>query len=282
MALLSHSLSISPRLLCASEPWLYLGALMIKTTIAALAFFLTALITQASSNAAEIKFLCGFALASTMKEIIPEFKKTTGHTVNVSYTNVGTITNRVGQGEIIDVAIVSPEQWRDLEKEGKIVEAVQVPVAKVGAGLAVKKGAGKPDISTVDAFKRALLNARSIAMADPSRGSPVSAYLLGLFDRLGIGSEVKRKTILTPSNVETFEALANGNADIATSQVSEIIASPYADLVGPLPPDIQNFTVLTAAIPKTATAPDAARAFIEFLTSSYAGSILKSKGMEPG
>jgi molybdate transport system substrate-binding protein len=255
---------------------------MIKTSIGVVAFFVTALITQASSNAAEIHFLCGFALALAMKEIIPEFQKTTGYAVTVSYANVGVITNRVRQGEIADVAMVSPEQSLDLKKEGKIVEAVQVPVAKVGIGVAVKKTAGKLDISTVEAFKRVLLNARMIAMADPSRGSPVSAYLLGLFDRLGIASELKPKTILTPSNVETFESLANGKADIGTSQVSEIIASPYADLAGALPSDIQSYTVLTATIPRSATAPDAARVFIEFLTSSRAGSIYKSKGMEPG
>jgi molybdate transport system substrate-binding protein len=253
---------------------------MIKTSIGVVAFFVTAVITQASSNAAEIHFLCGFALASAMKEIIPEFQKTTGHVVTVSYANVGVITNRVGQGEIADVAIVSPEQSLDLKKEGKIVEAV--PIAKVGIGVAVKKAAEKLDISTVEAFKRVLLNARMIAMADPSRGSPVSAYLLGLFDRLGIASELKQKTILTPSNVETFESLANGKADIGTSQVSEIIASPYADLAGALPSDIQNYTVLTATIPRSVTAPDAARVFIEFLTSSRAGLIYKSKGMEPG
>jgi molybdate transport system substrate-binding protein len=254
---------------------------MIKTVIAVVTFLLTALIAPNGTDAAELKFLCGFALASAMTELVPEFQRATGHIVTASYANVGVITNRVRQGEMADVAVVSPEQSRDLEKEGKIVEALLVPVAKVGVGLAVKKGAGKPDLSTVDAFKHALLNARSIAMADPSRGSPVSAYLLGLFDRLGIGSELRRKTILTPSNVETFEALASGNVDIATSQVSEIVASPYADLVGPLPSEIQNFTVLTAIIPKSATAGGAARAFIEFLTSSHAGSIYKSKGMEP-
>jgi molybdate transport system substrate-binding protein len=87
---------------------------------------------------------------------------------------------------------------------------------------------------------------------------------------------------LTPSNVESFQALASGNADIAASQVSEIVASPYADLAGPLPSQIQNFTVLTATIPKTAAANDAAKAFIEFLTSTHAGSVYESKGMEPG
>jgi molybdate transport system substrate-binding protein len=255
---------------------------MIKIAISALTIFVTALATPVSSHAAEIKFLCAFALASAMQEVIPEFQKTTGHVVTVSYANVGVITNRVGQEEIVDVAIVSPQQSRYLAKEGKIVEAIQVPIAKVGVGVAVKKGAGKPDVSTVDAFKRTLLNARSIAMADPSRGSPVSAYLLGLFDRLGIGSELKRKTILTPSNVETFESLANGNADIGTSQVSEIIASPYADLAGAPPSDIQNYTVLIATIPNSALVPDAAKEFIEFLTSSRAGSIYKSRGMEPG
>ena len=251
-----------------------------KIAVAVLGFLPAVLITHASSSAAEVKFLCGFALAPAMKELVPEFQEATGNTVIVSYASVGAIASRVGQGEIADVAIVSPEQRRDLEKEGKIVRAV--PVAKVGIGVAVKKGAGKPDISTVDALKRTLLGARSIALADPSRGSPVSAYLLGLFDRLGIGSELRRKTIITPSNVETFESLANGKADIGTSQVSEIIASPYADLAGALPSDIQSYTVLTATIPRSATAPDAARVFIEFLTSSRAGSIYKSKGMEPG
>jgi molybdate transport system substrate-binding protein len=255
---------------------------VIKTATAVLAFLLTALATHASSEAAEIKFLCGFALASAMKEIIPEFQRATGHTVIASYASVGAITNRVRQGEMVDLAIVSPAQSRDLATEGKIVAASSVSVAKVGVGVAVKKGAGKPDVGTVDGFKSTLLKARAIAMADPARGSPVSAYLLGLFDRLGIGSELKRKTILTPSNVETFEALANGSADLATSQVSEIIASPDADLAGPLPSEIQSFTVLTATIPKSATAPDAAKAFIEFLTSAGAGSIYKSKGMEPG
>jgi molybdate transport system substrate-binding protein len=250
--------------------------------LAAGAAALPVLYRIARAQAAEMKFLCGFALASAMKEIIPEFQMATGHTVTVSYANVGAITSRVGQGEIVDVAIVSPEQALALNKEGKIVEAVQVPVAKVGIGVAVKKGAGKQDIATVEAFRRVLLDARMIAMADPSRGSPVSAYLLSLFDRLGIASELKQKTILTPSNVETFEYLANGKADIGTSQLSEIIASPYADLAGALPPDIQNYTVLTATIPRSAAAPDIARAFIEFLTSPRAGSIYKSKGMEPG
>ncbi|HWF95576.1 MAG TPA: substrate-binding domain-containing protein, partial [Xanthobacteraceae bacterium] len=243
-------------------------------------FLLSVFITHATSNAAEVKFLCGFALESAMKELVPEFQKTTADTVIVFYASVGAIANRVRQGEIADVAIVSPEQSRNLEKEGKIIAAA--PVAKVGIGVAVKKGAGRPDISTVDAFKRALLGARSIAMADPARGSPVSAYLVGLFDRLGIGPELRGKTILMPSNVETFDALARGDAEIAASQVSEIVASPYADLVGPLPSDIQNFTVLTATVPKAATAPEAAKAFIEFLTSSHAGSIYRSKGMEPG
>jgi molybdate transport system substrate-binding protein len=251
-----------------------------KIAVAVPAFLLTVFITHASSSATEVKFLCGFALESAMTELVPEFQKTTADTVVVSYASVGAVANRVRQGEIADVAIVSPEQARSLEREGKIVAAA--PVAKVGIGVAIKKGAGRPDISTVDAFKRALLGARSIAMADPARGSPVSAYLVGLFDRLGIGSELRAKMILTPSNVETFQALANGATELAASQVSEIVASPYADLVGPLPSDIQNFTVLTATIPKAATARDAAKVFIEFLTSSRAGSVYRSKGMEPG
>jgi molybdate transport system substrate-binding protein len=255
---------------------------VIKAAAAVIIFFLTALATQASAEAAEIKFLCGFALASAMKEIIPEFQSATGHAVIASYASVGAVADRVRQGEMVDVAIVSPAQSRALETEGKLAAASSVSVAKVGIGVAVKMGAGKPDVGTVDAFKGTLLRARAIAMADPARGSPVSAYLLGLFDRLGMGSELKRKTILTPSNVESFAALANGSADIAASQVSEIIASPYADLAGPLPSEIQSFTVLTATIPASAAAPEAAKAFIEFLTSAGAGSIYKSKGMEPG
>lgn len=128
-----------------------------------------------------------------MQELIPEFQKASDHSVIVQYANLGTITERIRKGDEADLIIVSPQQWEGLQKDGKINSAPRVVIAKVGLGVFVKKGTAKPDIGSVEAFKRALLNARSIAVANPNQGSPEGAYLIPLFDRLGISGDIKIK-----------------------------------------------------------------------------------------
>src|SRR5205085_6078233 len=173
------------------------------------------------ARAADITFLCAGALQSAMQELLPEFQKASGHNVAVLYTNIGTITERVARGDDADLAIVSPRQWESLQKDGKLSAVPAIVIGKVCLGVFVKKGATRPDIASVDAFKRALLNVRSIAVSDANQGSPVGAYMIPLFDRLGIGGDIKSKLRLTPAGAgKTIEAVVKGDAEIGFNQMT--------------------------------------------------------------
>jgi len=168
--------------------------------------------------AADVRFLCADALEASMRELIAEFETVTGHSVKVMFANAGTNTERVRKGDVADLAIVLPQQWETLRKEGKIDPAVRVVVGKVGLGAFVKKGAARPDIGSVEAFKRALLTSRAIAVRDPGQRSPVGTYLIALFDRLGIGDDIKPKLRLTADR--PYETVVKGAADIGFSTIA--------------------------------------------------------------
>lgn len=244
---------------------------------------LTIVAIESCARAENITFLCAAALQPVMQELLPEFQKASGHNVKVEYANIGIITERIRRGDEADLAIVSPQQWESLQKDGKVSTDPRIAIGKVGLGVFVKKGAARPDISTVDAFKRTLLNAPSIAVADPKGGSPEGAYLIPLFDRLGVSSEIKSRLLITPArHGATVDAVVKDDSDIGFTQMNEIIGSNDVDLVGPLPADIQNFTVFTAAIPVSAKDVVAAKTLIKFLTSPRAVTVFKSKGLEAG
>ena len=235
---------------------------------------------QSSARAAEITFLCAGALETTIEELIPEFQKVSGHAVKATFAAIGVIATRLRNGDMADLAIVSPQQWEDLRKEGKVDATVQVIIAKVGVGVFVKKGAAKPDISSVEAFKRTLLNAKSIGLADPAGGGPVGIYATRLFERLGISAAVTPKLKLVGGGLAPVEPVAKGDVEIGLSTISEILPVSGIELVGPLPSEIQTFIVYAASIPANAKEPTAAKALIDFLSSPRATSVLKSKGLE--
>lgn len=137
-----------------------------------------------TSGAAEIIFFCTDALAPSMRDLVPEFEKVSGHRVTTTVANAGTIAARLQSGELVDLAIVLPPAWERLRQNGRIDPAVRIVVGKVGLGAFVRKGADKPDISSVDAFRRTILSAKSLAIRDPAQRSPVGTYMLALFDRL--------------------------------------------------------------------------------------------------
>jgi molybdate transport system substrate-binding protein len=165
----------------------------------------------------------------------------------------------------------------DLIKTGKIAAGTRTGIARAGTGVAVKKGSPKPDIKSVDAFKLTLLNAKSIAY--PAEGAP-GVYFTGLLERLGIAAETKSKLKPMGSGA-VVQAVVKDQAEIAVLPTPVILAEPGAELVGPLPPELQNWTVLTAGIGTAAPQPDAANALIKFLTTPAAMSVMKSKGLEP-
>jgi molybdate transport system substrate-binding protein len=249
---------------------------------ASLAFAsIACVLAVATARAAEIKVLSGSAIEATMAELIPLFEKSTGHKIAFDFNGaIGAMADRVLKGEAADVVIVSGSQVDTLEKQSKVTPGSRTDIAKVGVGLFVRKGAPKPDIGTVEAFKRAMLAAKSIGYNDPAAGAPVSIYLLGLFERLGIAAEMTPKTTVFKQRSERFGAVARGDVEIGFNQISEIVVTQSVDLVGPLPAAIQNFTLFAAGLVASSKEPDAAKALIQFLASPSSRQTWKAKGFE--
>src|SRR4051812_2094556 len=200
-----------------------------------------------TARAAEIRLLSASALHPAIDALIPDFEKSSGHKVTVAYGTAGAVADRVQKGEAADIVISSVPMIDRLQAQGKVVTGDRVIFAKVGVGAFVRKGAAKPDMSSADAFKRSILAARSIAYPDPAGGGASGIYVAELLERLGIGAEMKPKTKL--STLETLYAIiASGEIEIGFNQVSEILAQPSIELVGPLPAAIQNYTQFAPGI----------------------------------
>lgn len=235
-------------------------------------------LTTSALGAADIRFFCTDALAPSMRELIPEFEKASGHHVTTTVANAGTIAARLQDGELADLAIVLPPAWDRLRQDGRIDPAVRIVLGKVGLGAFVKRGADKPNIDTVDAFKRAVLGARRLAIRDPAQRSPVGTYMLVLFDRLDLSEVVKPKLMLTAH--PPYEEIIRGEADIGFSTLAEIAAESRVELVGPLPRDIQRYNVFTTAIPVSSTQRAATDDLLRFLSSDSSKTVLRAKGID--
>ena len=191
---------------------------------------------------------------------------------------VGNIVNRIEVGENFDLVIASPAALASLAKLGKLEAGIEL--AQVGVGVAVREGAAKPDIGSVSAFKQALLAAKSDAYIDPAAGGSSGIYVSGLIDRLGIGAEVRQKAVLVRGGAAA-DRVASGEAEIALHQISEILPVKGVVLVGPLPSEIQNYTIYAAAIGAGTREKPSAQALIDLLRSSAGAAAIKSAGMEP-
>jgi molybdate transport system substrate-binding protein len=228
----------------------------------------------------DLRVLSGSGVQPAMNEIIPQFERASGHKVSMVYGTVGEMAGRVQKGELADMVIASGPQIESLEKLGKVVAGTRTDLAKTGVGLFVRKGASKPDISSVEAFKRTMLATKSIGWNDPAAGAPVSIYMLGAFERMGIANEMKQKTTAFKQRSERFEAVARGDVEIGFNQISEIVAASGIDLLGPLPAAIQHYTLFTAGIVASSTNPEAAKALLAFVASPAAKAILRTRGFE--
>ncbi|HEY5965412.1 MAG TPA: molybdate ABC transporter substrate-binding protein [Xanthobacteraceae bacterium] len=232
-----------------------------------------------TATAAEIKVLTTGAFKQVVVALIPEFEKATGHKVVLDNGTVGQLQKRVDGGETFDVLVLSPRGIEDYIKGGKIAAGSNARLARVGVGVMVKEGTPKPDVSSVEAFKQALLKAKSVGYIDPASGGSSGIYVAGLLDKLGIAEQVKPKAKLKQGG-HVSDLVKSGEAEIGIHQISEIVSEKGVTLVGPLPAEIQNYTVYVVGLSTAAKEAEAAKAFIKVLTGPSAAGVLKSKGME--
>jgi len=242
----------------------------------------TALLLAGSASAAEIRVMISGGLTAAYKELVPEFERLTGNKVLTAYgpsmgTTVNAIPVRLERGEPADVLIMVGYALGDLVKQGKVIADSRVDLVKSPIGIAVKAGAPKPDISSADTVKRALLAAKSIAYSDSASGVYVSTEM---FQKLGIADAMKDKARKIPAT-PVGEIVAGGEAEIGLQQISELKPVQGIDIVGPLPDDLQKITLFSAGIAAVSKEPDAGRALIKFLASPTASAVIVKSGMEP-
>jgi molybdate transport system substrate-binding protein len=233
------------------------------------------------AQSAELKVISGGAFKQVLNTLAAEYEKETGNQLALTYLTVGQHLNLIKDGkEDFDVAILTPDAIASLVKDGKIVAGSSADLAKTGVGVVVKLGAPLPDISTVDAFKKTLLAAKSVAYIDPEAGGSSGIYVEKLLERLGIADAVNAKAVLVHGGAVATH-VADGEAEIGVHQISEILPVKGAVLVGPLPAEIQNFTTYTAGVSASANEGATAKGFVKFLTGPHAQPIIKAKGMDP-
>jgi molybdate transport system substrate-binding protein len=251
-----------------------------RMTLLGVAMVLMAAGAPRGAAAAEIKVLTAGAFKQVLLVLVPDFEKQTGHKVILENDTVGALTKRIEGGEAFDLAVLTPAAVNDLSTKGKFVAGSRTNLGRVGVGVVVKEGAPKPDISSVDAFKKTLLAAKSVAYIDPAAGGSSGIYVAGLLDKLGVAADVKPKAKLIPGGA-VAEHVARGEAEIGIHQISEILPVKGITLVGPLPADIQNYTVYAAGLGANGKESEAAKALLKTLSGPAAADVLKSKGMEP-
>ena len=253
---------------------------MTDKTLFAAALLLAAIAFVSRAAAADIKVLTAGAFKQIVVALAPEFEKQTGHKLVIENETVGALVKKIEGGEAFDVAFLSPGAVDDLIKKGKIVDGSRLNIARVGVGVMVKEGAPKPEVGTVEAFKKAVLAAKSVAYIDPASGGSSGIYVAKLLEQLGIADQVKPKQKLKQGGY-VADLIESGEAELGIHQISEIVPHKGVTLVGPLPSEIQNYTTYAAGVASAAKDKDAAMALVKFLSGSRTGEILKSKGMEP-
>ena len=234
------------------------------------------------ASAAEVRVMISGGLSAAYNALVPEFERATGNKVITAYgPSMGTTQNaipmRLERGEPADVLILVGYALGDLIKKGKVVADSRVDLVNSKIGVAVKAGAPKPDISSADAIKRALLAAKTVAYSDSASGVYVSTEM---FDKLGIAAEMKDKAKKIPAT-PVAEIVARGEAEIGFQQISELKPVPGIEIVGPLPDDLQKVTVFSAGIASVSKEPEAGQALIKYLASPAARKTIIDSGLDP-
>jgi molybdate transport system substrate-binding protein len=244
-------------------------------TLMAIGTFL--LLESATAKAAEIRVLAPTTIRAVINALNPQFERTTGHKILVEYDVAPVVKRQIEGGKEFDLVIVTRPLMDGLVKQGRVRAETRSDIGRAGAGVAVRAGAAKPDVGSADTLRLAFLNAKSIAYA--AEGT-TGVYFLGLLDRLGISVETKPK--LKPMGGGAVVApVISGEAEIAVVTIPLILEEHRVDLAGPIPSELQNYIVFTAAVGSSAKQAEAARGFVALLTAPTTLPILKANGFEP-
>jgi molybdate transport system substrate-binding protein len=246
------------------------------------AIALLAILQAHDAQAADIKLLAAFGVREVVEDLGPKFERATGHKLTIVFGNLGALVKLVTDGETADLVILPQQGAARFVQAGKARAENVVVIARGGLGVAVRKGAARPDISTPDQFKRALLASKSITYLDPAGGGVSGTHFVKVLDRLGIADEMKSKTVLHRNSGEAAAFVAGGKAEIGVNLIQELLPKAGIDVVGPLPGDLQYSIVYSAVTMAGAQDGQAAKALVEFLRTPDAASTIKAKGMEPG
>jgi molybdate transport system substrate-binding protein len=240
------------------------------------------LVVAAPALAADITLLSPGAMMSSLKELIPQFQAASGHKVTVTYSPALAIADRTRKDDAAaTVVIVGEGSANALDKLGKLAAGSKTVIARVGVGVFVRRGDPKPDISTVDAFTRALTTAKVIAYSDPALGGSASNYVNELVAKLDITGSIKPRVKLATQYRSLANFVATGGADFGLNQITGIRADARLELVGPLPAPLQRYTSYVAGVVATADNQSAGRALIDFLASPAASNVMQGNGFEP-
>jgi len=227
----------------------------------------------------ELKVLSARAPQVALQKLFAEFTRTTGHGVTASYNTVGAIADRFKGGEAADVVILSPSALTQLD--AAIVAGSRTDIAVAGLAVCIRQGASAPDLTTPEAFKAALLSACAVSYSDPKAGGSAAAYFATLLERLGIAGAVNAKARLGRNGHHVAELVADGTAELGISFLSELVAIKGVTIAGPLPGELQNYTVYAAAVTAASAAPVQARALIAWITRRDAEPAWHAAGLEP-
>lgn len=231
-------------------------------------------------KAGELRLLSAASIQEVFKEILGEFEQASGHTITLQYATMGAITERIRGGEQADLVISSRQSIATLLNEQRIEAGSQSTISKVGVGVVVPAGSPAPAIATIEDFGRALAAAKTIIYADPDRGGAAGVQIARVIQQFGLAEQLKPKTVLAAGGDVTEVTLAQGAGALGMTQISEIVGKPGAAFAGPLPRQLQNYTVFASGRPVGAQHPDIADALLKFLKTPRALAAMKAKGME--
>jgi len=239
-----------------------------------------AVLSQGShAIAAELKVFAPRSMWTVLKEIGPQFEVSSGFKLIVVTDIAATLADRIIEAEPFDIFIGPPAQMDRLVQANRVIADTRISIARSGIGVEVRAGAPKPDISSVDAFKRALLNAKSIGYLKQDGTS--GAYLHRVFERLGIADAIKSKVVRPETDIVS-ELVAKGELELGMVVITQIVTSPGVDLVGPIPHELQSYVRWSGVVSAGSTAPQVAKELLNFLTGPTVLPVLKAQGMEPG